>query len=1032
MTILRHILFCLSFWTGLLAAPAWAGAGTTAPWKAFAHVSFRHHAETELGSGEALAQDLDGFLWLGTQTGLVRWDGFRIRRYLSEPEQAGSLPDSYILSLLVDARGRLWVGTSAGGLALYDAARDRFTRIPMGPGGLGHARVSSIADDGNGGVWVGTGAGLGRVDAQGRVHGAASGAPQIPASALPEGGVDVVLRDRAGGLWIGTRKGLFRRTDDRARLAPVPLPGAPGAAEPSINSLLQDSAGRLWIGTRANGAYVIDAPGTAARRVVEQGARPTLQGERVFSIVEKEPGVVWLGTEGGGIVEVDVRQGTTQRLRYQAEVPDSLRNNDAIAMLRERSGQIFVATTGALSQHDPRPQGVVTVRSVGGTANLSVHTLLPRPDGTVWLGVPGGSIDIVDPDAGIVTELRADAGGVLPKGRILAMANAPDGSVYIGTQQGLYQGWAGSGGAGPRMRRVDVPGRRPDAAVWALARHGDILWLGGHDGAWAVRVPPAGPALVVRHEDEALGDSRVTAILPLDDGATWVGTRQGLARLDGDGRRVERVSTDNADRTSAPGGYVSSLMVDRKGRLWVSYFSSGIAILERTDAGGRRWFKRITMAGGLPENGVNVLVQDRAGLVWLSTDVGLASVNPDTFQVRTLGEADGVHVPTYWSGSGALAPDGDVLFGGLTGLSVVRPHRLDAAKTRTNLAATHLMLGGRESGIYPRATAAGEPGTLVVAPADRARGFAVEFAALDFMPAEHRRYAYKLEGFDSAWIDTDSTVRRASYNNLPPGTYRLGLRADAADGTRAALELPVLVLPAWYQQGWVRVLGAIGLLALLAGLVQVRTSLLRRRQRELETIVASRTAQLRATQLQLEGMAYNDALTDLPNRRRFNDELRRLAVLAQGGAPFALLLIDLDRFKSINDTLGHDAGDALLVAAAERLRMAVRGTDCVARLGGDEFAVLLTPGNEAVVGEVAQRIVEAMRAPIAFGPHAMHVSASIGAALSGADHPGVDVLYKEADTALYRSKEAGRDTWRMFSAAPSTSTPNRPAAQAAS
>jgi diguanylate cyclase (GGDEF)-like protein len=164
-------------------------------------------------------------------------------------------------------------------------------------------------------------------------------------------------------------------------------------------------------------------------------------------------------------------------------------------------------------------------------------------------------------------------------------------------------------------------------------------------------------------------------------------------------------------------------------------------------------------------------------------------------------------------------------------------------------------------------------------------------------------------------------------------------------------------------------------------------------------------------------MAYNDALTDLPNRRRFNDELHRLAALGKrGGAPFALLLIDLDRFKHINDTLGHDAGDALLVAAAERLRAAVRQTDCVARLGGDEFAVLLTPASDTIVGDVAQRIVESMRAPIASGTHVMHVSASIGAAVAWRDGDDTEGLYKKADTALYCAKEAGRDTWCRFGA----------------
>jgi diguanylate cyclase (GGDEF)-like protein len=283
------------------------------------------------------------------------------------------------------------------------------------------------------------------------------------------------------------------------------------------------------------------------------------------------------------------------------------------------------------------------------------------------------------------------------------------------------------------------------------------------------------------------------------------------------------------------------------------------------------------------------------------------------------------------------------------------------------------------------------------------------------MPAEHRHYAYQLEGFDTGWIEADTTVRRASYNNLPPGNYRLRVRATGDDTVN--LELPVRVLPAWHQLAWVRALGAIAVLGILAALMQARTSLLRRRQRELEAVVASRTAELRATQLKLETMAYNDALTDLPNRRRFNDELQRLAALGRrGGDPFALLLIDLDRFKHINDTLGHDAGDALLVAAAERLRAAVRQTDCVARLGGDEFAVLLTPASDAIVGDVAQRIVDSMRAPIAFGAHDMRVSASVGAAVAWRDGVDTDALYKNADTALYCAKEAGRDTWCRFGA----------------
>jgi diguanylate cyclase (GGDEF)-like protein len=925
------------------------------------------------------------------------------------------LPDGYILSVHVDTGGRLWIGTSAGGLARYDAVRDRFAVIPTGPGGLGHARVSSIVDDGAGGIWVGTGAGLERIDADGKVHAAASGAPQLAAPALPPDGVDVLLRDRQGGLWIGTREGLFYRSGDRERLEVVHV-GLPTPNEPSINALYQDSAGRVWIGTRTHGAFVIATPGATPRPIVETGAQATLQGERVFSIVQKDDDIVWLGTESGGIVEVNVRQGTTRRLRYRGDVPDTLRSDEVVAMLRERGGQVFVAAGGTLSQHDPRAHGVVTVRTIGSITGLDIYHVLPRPDGKVWLSVPGGGVSIADPHTGATTDLGADANGrpdTLPKGRVLAMANAPDGSVYIGTQHGLYH----SDGNGRAVQRVEIAGRRPDASVWALAWRDDVLWLGGLDGAWAVRPSSAGPATPLRHVDDALGDHRVTALLPLADGTVWVGTRRGVVRLDRDGTTVERLPTDNADRTRAPNGFVSSLLVDRRGRLWVSAYGNGIAVLDRTDAGGRRWFRRLTTADGLPDNSVNMLVQDRSGQIWLSTDLGLAGVHPDTLQVRRLGEADGVHVPSYWTSSGALGADGEVLFGGFTGLSVVFPDRLDTRRPLPPLAVTQLMLGGRAIRALPADASAGEPAALTVTPADRERGFAVEFAALDYMPAEHRSYAYRLEGFDTAWIEADTAVRRASYNNLPPGAYRLRVRATSDTDGIANLELPVRVLPAWHQLGWVRALGAIAVLALLAALVQARTSLLRRRQRELEAVVASRTAELRATQLQLETMAYNDALTDLPNRRRFNDELQRLAALSRrGGAPFALLLIDLDRFKHINDTLGHDAGDALLVAAAERLRAAVRQTDFVARLGGDEFAVLLTPASDVIVGDVAQRVVDSMRVPIAFGAHAMHVSASIGAAVAWQDGDDTEALYKKADTALYGAKEAGRDKWCRFGA----------------
>jgi diguanylate cyclase (GGDEF)-like protein len=200
--------------------------------------------------------------------------------------------------------------------------------------------------------------------------------------------------------------------------------------------------------------------------------------------------------------------------------------------------------------------------------------------------------------------------------------------------------------------------------------------------------------------------------------------------------------------------------------------------------------------------------------------------------------------------------------------------------------------------------------------------------------------------------------------------------------------------------------------------VQGRTLYLRRARRELERQVIARTAELRESQRQLQQIAYCDTLTALPNRRMFMEEFRELLVLAglQGGR-FALLLIDLDRLKHINDTFGHDVGDALLIEAAIRLQAAVRKSDCVARLGGDEYAVLLTQNPAAAdIEAVCKRIVDSFALEIVVNAAGVKTSPSIGVAVYPEHGTAHDRLYKSADLALYEAKRVGGNTWCWYRA----------------
>jgi len=199
-------------------------------------------------------------------------------------------------------------------------------------------------------------------------------------------------------------------------------------------------------------------------------------------------------------------------------------------------------------------------------------------------------------------------------------------------------------------------------------------------------------------------------------------------------------------------------------------------------------------------------------------------------------------------------------------------------------------------------------------------------------------------------------------------------------------------------------------------LVQARTLLLRRRQRELQRQVADRTAELVATQEQLRHFAFVDVLTALPNRRAFNERIRTLiAGASQQGKNFALLLIDLDGFKQVNDSLGHDAGDELLVIAADRMRDCLGENGFAARLGGDEFAILLDEYSDPETVELmCDRLVATLSQPAAIGRAMVTSGASVGAALFPQHGQDAEDLLRHVDLALYEAKRAGRGVWRWY------------------
>ena len=995
-----------------LAAPAAASAAAgSIGWVGMANTVFEHltqHDGLPHDIATGVTEDAQGYLWASTQDGVARWDGYRFRVYPARPDDPHGLPVSYVRVIAHDTRGRIWVGMDGGGLARFETAENWFTRF-------GGSSVVCLAADRDGGMWAASTTGLMHVLASGKVVDAWPHADAGPQS-LPEASITAVLEDSTGAVWVGSHSGLVLRYPDGRPGRRVELPGVGDAAPARVDSLYEDSRGQVWIGTAQHGVFVHDpASGRVVRLQPAGAADPALLTDSITSFAESSSGETWIGTQTHGLIIADTASLLARRVVRDRSVPSNLQASWIWGLHRDRGGEMWVASTAGLSRTRPQQSAILSLFSSDGSTWTDPYVIAVDADqrGVVTLGQKS-SIEIIDPAARSMVAVGGGQGaGGQPLNNVAAIVHTPDGTRYLATRDGLFTMAPGS----RQVVQMPMPLRGDVKEVTALALDGQTLWIGGKgDGVWRMGLGVRGHPMTRAVATSELTDPDVTAIAHGPGDTMWVATYNGL-NLVHPGHATERIMPVAGDPTGLYPAVINTLLTDRQGKLWVGN-NAGLQILEKRDASGRPVFHHIGKGEGLTSENIDTLLMDDNGRVWVSTDDGVVVIDPETYALRVLHPADGAAISTYWVNSGAVGPTGELFFGGLGGLTVIRPERLTRRVYSAPIVVTDVEVGGK-----PIVLADADGRKRLTVPPETA-GFSVEFSLLDFVSPERNRYAYWLEGFDKTWREVDATHRLASYTNLPPGRYQLHMKAASRDGawSERPLEVDVDIQPAWYQTWWFDVLKIIAALLAVAAVAAVRVRYVQQRSRELAHLVEQRTRELTQLQHQLEELAYSDALTALPNRRMFGDYCRQMiATFERQDNGFALLLIDLDHFKQVNDTLGHDAGDALLVETARRLRAIARKSDVVARLGGDEFAILLADAAVPSAVDIAcGRIVDAFDVPVLHAGHEMRTSPSIGVALFPRDGTTQDALYKSADLALYEAKRSGRRTWRFAGAKPAS------------
>ena len=446
---------------------------------------------------------------------------------------------------------------------------------------------------------------------------------------------------------------------------------------------------------------------------------------------------------------------------------------------------------------------------------------------------------------------------------------------------------------------------------------------------------------------------------------------------------------------------VLALVAGANGTIWIGYRFGGGIDRVHLKRGGLAVDKAVQRPG--TDGLVYFLEFDASSRLWAGTERGVDMWNGSRWSHYDT--SDGLAWNDCDLNGFAEESDGTIWIGTSGGLSLIQASSASPARI-ADPGCFHQAGGGGKD-----VSGQNHPSFSI-----HANSLIARYSALNVSNDHRILFRYRLNGGDSIW--TETTQRELQLAELAPGAYRLDVEAQDGDGIWSGheAEFAFRILTPWYWSWWF--IGICGLTPLLiaAGITRLRILSGRRRERELQ--------QLKAAHDEITNLAFFDPLTGLPNRRLLLDRLRQtLAASIRSKRKRALLFVDLDDFKTLNDTLGHHIGDLLLQEVARRIIASIRETDTVARLGGDEFVVLLqelseTPEDAAAQAKtVAEKILATIHQPYLLDGRECRSSSSVGITVFGNPEDSTNEVLQQADIAMYQAKAAGRNTLHFFAPA---------------
>lgn len=1027
-----------------------------------------------VGTVEAIIQDKHGMMWFGGKKGLVRYDGYNFKLYKHSHIDHSSLSSNVVWDLLIDRYDQIWVATE-NGLNRFNDYSDNFTRFmhnPDNPNSISHNNLRALIEDSDGTLWIGTfGGGLTSYNRQTNTFHRFDALPQqvkknhnfshdqangVTVNKLDSFFIKSLHEDSKGRLWIGTQgSGLYVYTpSDNSLMHYTPDSSNTSSLSHSvINEIQEDHKGVIWIGTQEGLNYFEDSTKRFVRLLHHADNQQSIGSNRIDAIFEDRENNLWVGTDGGGLNLFDQNAKTFQRFQHSSFNNDGLTSNVIRTLFEDREGNLWIGNFPNGASYFDRNNTAFTTFTHNPTdpkslSHKSVMAFHEDKAGNLWIGTDGGGLNHYNRLNNIFTRYKHDPknSNSLSANAVLAIEEDSQGNLWIGT-------WGGG------LNKFDPKNNRftayqPQAGnsasinnlnIWSILEdsHG-TLWIATQGG---------GLNRYNREKDNfdhfthnpnsatSISSDVIWTLYEDSQGELWVGTQEGLNKFNRQTETFSHHRHTQGDNASLSHNRVMAIFEDDTHNLWIG------------TRGGLNYWDRKTQhftvyreSNGLASDVIQGILQGSQGELWLSTNNGLSRFDPQSKTVRNYDSSNWLPGNHFNIGAFMKSQDGKLYFGSTKGFTAFSPNTIQENKNIPPVLITDIKIFNKPVSINKNNSPLRKPivETSSITLNHTHSVFSLTFSSLDYRAPQKNQYAYQLVGFDKDWNHIGNN-RSATYTNLDPGDYLFRVKATNSEGlwNEDGQTLAITILPPPWRTWWAYSIYGLLVITFVLAFIRAQQRKVIEEQaanRLLEQKVIERTQELEtknqellAIGKQLEELSLSDPLTGLKNRRFLLKTIPSdvANILRQHNLKqpiekqnstindeLIIFLLDIDHFKSINDTHGHHAGDQILKQLASLLEDICRQSDYLIRWGGEEFLIAgrFSNRNEAPLKAERIRSAIAKHTFLLDNQQTLQVSCSIGFACFPLVRTKPDLLNWEqvvniADQALYKAKAAGRNCW---------------------